>query len=174
MGGKLWFTVGKGSAFHFTVRLKRAKPCRGAPGPAEALSRGQTNTESLRIAVAEDNAVNRKLVVHLLTKRGHTVSVAGDGRKLLVLVLREQFDMVFMDVQMPRMDGFEATREVRRQEAQGAAHLPIVAMTAHAMDGDREWCLEAGMDDYISKPIDPAEMFAAIDRVMLLSAGKSQ
>ena len=167
MGGRLWLTseVGKGSSFHFTVSLKRAEPRQSAPGPVEAPSR-RANAKLLRIAVAEDNAVNRKLAVHLLRKRGHTVSVAGDGRELLELLSSEQFDVVFMDVQMPNMDGFEAAREIRSREAGGETHVPIVAMTAHAMAGDREQCLESGMDGYVSKPIDPAELFAAIDRVL--------
>jgi CheY-like chemotaxis protein len=106
----------------------------------------------------------------LLTKRGHEVSVAGDGQELLALLSGGQFDVVLMDVQMPRMDGFEATREIRRREAGGPAHTPIVAMTAHAMAGDREQCLEAGMDGYVSKPINPSEVFAAIERALLPSA----
>jgi CheY-like chemotaxis protein len=93
---------------------------------------------------------------------------------LLALVRGERFDVVLMDVQMPHMDGFEATREIRRQEAGGPEHMPIVAMTAHAMAGDREQCLEAGMDGYVSKPINPAEMFAAIERALVLSVDTSQ
>jgi signal transduction histidine kinase/ActR/RegA family two-component response regulator len=175
MGGKLWLTseVGKGSDFHFTVSLKSAEPRPGEPRLAESVPQGRPNAKRLRIAVAEDNAVNQELAVHLLAKRGHDVSVAGDGQELLALLRGERFDVVFMDVQMPRMDGFEATREIRRREAGGPAHLPIVAMTAHAMAGDREQCLEAGMDGYVSKPINAPEIFAAVDQAMLLSASRN-
>jgi len=166
MGGKLWLTseVGKGSIFHFTVSLKRVAPRHGAPRPLEAAARAKLPAESVRIALAEDNPVNQKLAVCLLRKRGYQVAVAGDGEELLALVRSQPFDIVLMDVQMPRMDGFEAMRQIRRQEAGGAAHMPIVALTAHAMAGDREQCFAAGANGYIAKPINPAELFAAIDK----------
>jgi CheY-like chemotaxis protein len=160
MGGRLWLSseVEKGSAFHFTVTLKSVGDRPDAPQPA------RVNSRPLRIALAEDNPVNQKLAVCLLKKRGYDVAVAGDGEELLALVRSQPFDLVLMDMQMPRMDGFEATREIRRQEAGGPAHLPIVAMTARAMTGDREECLAAGTDGYVAKPIDPVELFAAIDQ----------
>jgi CheY-like chemotaxis protein len=99
--------------------------------------------------------------------------VAGDGEELLALVRSQPFDIVLMDVQMPRMDGFEAMRQIRRQEAGGAAHMPIVAMTAHAMAGDREQCFAAGANGYIAKPIDPAELFAAIDKWAIRPGGRT-
>jgi two-component system sensor histidine kinase/response regulator len=123
----------------------------------------------LRILLAEDNAVNQTLAVRLLKKWGHTVVVAGNGQEALAALEREPFDLVLMDVQMPEMGGFEATAAIREQEratgggADAGAHLPIVAMTAHAMKGDRERCLAAGMDGYVSKPLQSHELFDAIE-----------
>jgi two-component system, sensor histidine kinase and response regulator len=123
--------------------------------------------KSLRILVAEDNAVNALLAARLIEKHGHTAVAAANGRKVLEALEKEQFDLVLMDVQMPEMDGFEAAAAIRRREQKSSAHLPIIAMTAHAMQGDRERCLEAGMDGYVSKPIRVKELFEAIDRVSL-------
>ncbi len=112
---------------------------------------------SLRILLAEDNAVNQRLASRLLEKRGHSVVVAGNGREALEALEKHHFDLVFMDVQMPVMDGFEATAAIRKKEG-GGVHLPIVALTAHAMKGDREKCLAGGMDEYLTKPIRPQEL----------------
>ncbi len=120
---------------------------------------------SLRILLAEDNLVNQKLAVRLLEKRGHAVAVARDGREALAALARQPFDLVLMDVQMPEMDGWEATAAVRAKEREAGGHIPIVAMTALAMKGDRERCLAAGMDGYVSKPLQPAELFDAIERL---------
>ena len=115
----------------------------------------------LSILLAEDTPVNQRLAVVLLEDRGHTVVVANDGREALDILDRESFDLILMDVQMPRMDGFQATAAIRAGEAGTSRHIPIFAMTAHAMKGDRERCLAAGMDGYISKPI-RAEQFLAV------------
>ncbi|MGH9618774.1 MAG: response regulator [Bryobacteraceae bacterium] len=117
----------------------------------------------LRILLAEDNAVNQRLAQKLLEKRGHTVTLANDGREALELLERMTFDMVLMDVQMPHLDGFAATAAIRAGERKTGGHVPIIAMTAHAMKGDQERCLGAGMDGYVSKPIQPAALFAAIE-----------
>jgi len=116
----------------------------------------------LRILLAEDNSVNQMVAVRLLQKMGHTVTVVANGRDAVVSLKDQEFDLVLMDVQMPEMDGIEATHVIRKQEAVTQKHIPIIAMTAHAMKGDRERCLEAGMDGYIAKPIRPAELFAGI------------
>ena len=118
-----------------------------------------------RILLAEDNPINQKVATRLLEKRGHTVVTAGDGAKALAAIKRHAFDIVLMDVQMPRMSGFEVTAAVRAAERKTGAHLPIIALTAHAMKGDRERCLGAGMDDYLTKPLKPETMFETIDRI---------
>jgi CheY-like chemotaxis protein len=119
-----------------------------------------------RILLAEDNAINQTLAVRLLEKRGYIVCVAGNGKLALAALEKESMDLVLMDVQMPEMDGFEATAIIRAREMRSGAHLPIIAMTAHAMKGDEERCLTAGMDRYVAKPIDVAELFATIDSVL--------
>ncbi|MDR3706793.1 MAG: response regulator [Capsulimonadaceae bacterium] len=122
--------------------------------------------QGLSILVTEDNEVNQRLAVRLLEKRGHRVSVAANGKEALAAVAREHFDVILMDVQMPIMDGFEATAEIRRSEAALGRRTPIVAMTAHAMIGDRERCIAAGMDGYVSKPLRVDELLDAITAVV--------
>ena len=132
-----------------------------SPRPVVATSR-----TPLHVLLAEDNAVNRKVAVRLLQKRGHTVVAVEDGRQAVRALDRERFDVVLMDVQMPEMDGFEATAAVRARERVQGGHVPIVALTAHAMKGDRERCLAAGMDAYVSKPIEAEELFTTLERVV--------
>ena len=119
----------------------------------------------IRVLLAEDNAVNRAVAVRLLEKRGHSVVQARTGKEAIQLLTREAFDLILMDVQMPEMDGYEATAVVREGEKVTGAHIPIVALTAHAMKGDRERCLEAGMDAYIAKPINQRELLETIERL---------
>jgi CheY-like chemotaxis protein len=113
---------------------------------------------SLRILLAEDNPVNQRLASRLLEKRGHSVVIAGNGREALEALEKESFDLIFMDLQMPVMDGFEATAAIRKREGTGGVRLPVVALTAHAMKGDREKCLAGGMDEYLTKPIRAQEL----------------
>ncbi len=120
----------------------------------------------LCILVAEDSLVNQTLAVRLLERQGHTAVVASNGSEALAALEKQPFDVVLMDVQMPGMDGFEATEAIRVQEQATGAHIPIIAMTAHVMQGDRERCLEAGMDDYVSKPIHSEELFQTIARLV--------
>jgi signal transduction histidine kinase/DNA-binding response OmpR family regulator len=120
----------------------------------------------LRVLVAEDNAVNRKLAEHLLTRRGHTAVMVTNGREATEALQQEHVDLVLMDLQMPEMDGFEATAAIRQRERASGRRTPIVALTAHAMEGDRQRCLDADMDGYISKPVKAVELFEVIDRVM--------
>jgi len=127
----------------------------------------------LRILVAEDNAINQKLVRRMLEKRGHLVTLAANGEQALAEIQRGVFDLVLMDVQMPVMDGLEATARIRQFEAAAGTHLPVVALTAHAMKGDRERCLSAGMDAYVSKPIAVQELDEAIGRFALSRGGNA-
>jgi CheY-like chemotaxis protein len=145
------------------LHLAAPRPEPAPTAPPAALGQG------LRILLAEDNPVNQKLAVALLRKQGHTVQVAGNGREALrALGLdggpapAEPFDVVLMDVQMPEMDGFQATALIRERERDTGRHLPVIAMTAYAMKGDRERCLAAGMDGYVAKPVQPAELVRAL------------
>ena len=121
----------------------------------------------LRLLLAEDNVVNQRLAVRLLERRGHDVVVVNNGRQALAVLELKQFDAVLMDVQMPEMDGFETTAAIRERELSTKAHLPIIAMTAHAMKGDKERCFEAGMDGYVAKPLQPLDLFEVVERLAL-------
>ena len=123
-----------------------------------SLQGSQEPSASLHILLAEDNLVNQRLAARLLEKRGHTVVIAANGREALKAFENEDFDLLLMDLQMPEMDGFEATVAIRKKEKDSGSHLPIVALTAHAMKGDREKCLAGGMDGYLTKPIRPQEL----------------
>jgi CheY-like chemotaxis protein len=118
----------------------------------------------LQILVAEDSLVNQTLAVRLLERHGHTVVVVNNGVQALEALETKRFDVVLMDVQMPEMDGLQATERIREREHRTGAHMPIIAMTAHVMQGDRERCLEAGMDDYVAKPIQADVLFATLER----------
>ncbi len=125
---------------------------------------------SLQILLAEDNLVNQRVAVRLLSKRGHHVEVANNGREALAALARQNFDLVLMDLQMPEMGGFEATAAIRERERQTGGHQRIIAMTAHALKGDREKCLEAGMDGYLSKPIDRIQLFEVVEQQNTIAA----
>jgi signal transduction histidine kinase/CheY-like chemotaxis protein len=177
-GGTIWFDSepGIGSQFHFTARFGVANPAqplseaavvglletRPLNLPAAAAAAATAANGGLNILVAEDNAVNQLVMTRLLRKRNHQVTVVSDGRSAVDTVSRNDFDVVFMDVQMPVLDGLQATQEIRQAEADTHHRVPIVALTAHAMQGDKQRCLEAGMDGYLTKPINPAEL----DRVL--------
>jgi len=168
MNGALWLESreGAGSTFFFNISV----PLGNAPPPsrAAAAAAGQTPQGALSILVAEDNIVNQRLIRRLLEARGHHPTIAGDGAAALEAWRARPYDLILMDVQMPQMDGIEATRQIRAEERSSGLHVPIIALTAHAMKGDSDKCLEAGMDDYVSKPI----RFEDLDRV-LLDAGRS-
>jgi CheY-like chemotaxis protein/HPt (histidine-containing phosphotransfer) domain-containing protein len=116
--------------------------------------------------VAEDNPYNQAVMEDLLPRRGHTVHAAGDGRAVLTALEQRHFDVMLLDIHMPELDGFQVVAVQRRREQGTGRHLPIIALTARSADGERERCLQAGMDDYLAKPVRAAELFAAIDRVV--------
>jgi CheY-like chemotaxis protein len=176
MGGSIKVTSapGRGSTFHFTVPCSLAAP-ESLPQPVPCVSAGSAEPcRPLRILLAEDNPVNQRLAHRLLQKRGHKVSVAGDGQQAVEAAAHEEeiFDLILMDVQMPGMDGFEATRAIRSLPNPERRSIPIVALTAFAMKGDRERCLKAGMDGYVTKPIDPGELCATIERIAASRVGE--
>jgi PAS domain S-box-containing protein len=141
-----------------------------APRPVVQPSRSQElpprPQRRLRILLAEDNEINQIMATNVLEKWGHEIVVASNGRDALATLEKQAFDVVLMDVQMPEIDGFTTTATIRGSETTNGGHLPIIAMTAHALKGDRERCLTAGMDGYVSKPIDPAELAAVLGRVV--------
>jgi PAS domain S-box-containing protein len=179
-GGRLWLDSmsGGGSTFHFTARfgvvirppfVGHASPELAASSLPVARHSAHHRKMRLRILLAEDNRVNQIIVVRLMEKRGHSVEVAADGREALEKLRGDKFELVLMDVQMPRMGGFEAAAAIREMEKTQGGHLPIIAMTAHAMKGDRERCLAAGMDGYISKPFRIDELLKEIESITQLS-----
>jgi CheY-like chemotaxis protein len=145
-----------------------------ALGPAEMLSttpaapvpKPAPGVRPLQILLAEDNPVNQMTATTMFEKLGHAVVLANNGRQAIDKINAQEFDIVFMDVQMPEMDGVTATGEIRKREQTTGGHIPIVAMTAHAMKGDKEKCLEAGMDDYVSKPIRRKDLADVIARIV--------
>jgi len=141
--------------------------------PASVTPESLRNERPLRILLAEDNSVNQLLASRMLERQGHIVVTTGNGREALERLESEAFDLVLMDIQMPEMDGFEATAALRKKEEATGAHIPIVAMTAHAMQGDRERCLAAGMDGYISKPISIKKLLPIIQDVLAGNSGAS-
>jgi PAS domain S-box-containing protein len=171
MGGRIWVesSPGEGSTFHFLAMFSLAgEEAEGfaqgdRPQPAPAAADLQP-CGPMRILLAEDNIVNQKLVATILEKMGHAIVRAGTGIDAIARWEQEQFDLVFMDVQMPEMDGYEATRGIRAKEKQTGAHVPIIAMTANSMSGDRERCLDSGMDDYLSKPINKNELWRILTK----------
>ncbi|MCS7314602.1 MAG: two-component regulator propeller domain-containing protein [Bryobacterales bacterium] len=165
LGGYIWVESepGKGSTFHFTARMRPGTP---AEAPREACPPEAVVLPALDILLVEDNAINARMTQRMLEKRGHRVTLAWNGREALAELEGRGFDLVLMDVQMPEMDGLEATRRIRQRERERGGHLPIIAMTAHAMRGDRERCLEAGMDGYVSKPVRFDELCREARRVL--------
>ncbi len=195
MGGRIWvnspttyrFTEevilsgGPGSTFHFTARLQRH-----ADPAAFRKERSRRTTDPLipkfkrhhpgglvsegaataRLLLVEDNAINQKVARYMLEKAGYHVTTASNGKKALELHRGDSFDLVLMDVQMPELNGLEASSRIRRREVESGIHIPIIALTAHAMKGDRERCIEAGMDDYITKPLKANELLAKIHRLL--------
>ena len=172
MGGRVWVESepGMGSIFHFTAVMQEAAeipdghdaPVRPAVQPSEPASA----TGPLRILLAEDNAINQTITTRMLRKVGHSVAVASNGREALASWQDGDFELVLMDIQMPLMDGFECTAAIRLCDQRRSTHTPIIAITAHALKGDEERCLAAGMDGYLAKPMRSEDLYAVIARVM--------
>jgi CheY-like chemotaxis protein/anti-sigma regulatory factor (Ser/Thr protein kinase) len=168
MGGQIEVrsTLGKGSTFFFTVWLE-ARRDDADVAEAVQLTLAPVHGRSLHVLVADDNMINRTLVKRVLEKAGHYVSLASDGREAVEASEGRRFDLVFMDIKMPVMDGLEAARAIREREALCGEHrTPIVALTANAFAEDREQCFEAGMDECLVKPIKVAELQSCLERVL--------
>ncbi|MBA3352250.1 MAG: response regulator [Blastocatellia bacterium] len=163
--------VDQGTTFHFTAQFGLSSSSMWEGPERPDLRAGDRGTEAhptlstMRILIAEDNAINRVVVTGILAKRGHTLVHAENGREAAEAFARASFHVVLMDIQMPEMDGYEATRRIRRMERATGRRTAIVAMTAHAMTGDRERCLASGMDGYLSKPLEKAALIAVLDGV---------
>jgi CheY-like chemotaxis protein len=177
MGGHIWVEseAGHGSTFHFTAQFgvrDATSPSVVAAAPDKAsasvavVSAPSLPLPPLRILLAEDNPVNQELMLCMLQAHGHNVTIANNGREAVVVAQRYPFDLVLMDVQMPEMDGFEATAAIRANEAASHLHLPIIAMTANALPSDRARCLAAGMDEYVAKPVTSRALFDVIARCL--------
>ena len=168
MDGRIWVESqpGEGAAFYFTVTMNLAgekKP--GGPARVANVPRGR-DKRNMRILLAEDNRVSQRLATHILEREGHYVQVAGSGREAIAMLEQEEFDVVLMDIQMPDLDGLQATAQIRKMERTSGKRLPIVAMTAQTGDSDRQRCLKAGMDAYVSKPIRVSELMNLIESVV--------
>jgi signal transduction histidine kinase/CheY-like chemotaxis protein len=160
--------VGEGSCFRFSIGVEGIRDPAEEPPPGASRSRVivvRKPIQASRVLLAEDNPVNQRLVLKILEKQGHHVTVAANGREAIEAWSKERFDLILMDVQMPQMTGFEATEAIRRGERASGRHIPIVAMTAHAMKGDREKCLDCGMDGYISKPVRAQDLLETLEKL---------
>ena len=172
MNGRIWLDSeeGQGSTFHIVVRLEvpseagKALPPRHGFNSTTPLDEAAYTLPTLRVLLAEDNELNQKVAVGMLERMGHSVDIVANGIDTLDMLERKDFDLVLMDVQMPELDGLEATAAIRARERERGGHIPIVGLTAHAMTGDPERCLAAGMDDYAAKPIRRDRLFAIFAR----------
>ncbi|HWE49632.1 MAG TPA: ATP-binding protein [Bryobacteraceae bacterium] len=167
MGGRIRVEseAGKGSCFRFTIHVQASGENRTAALREPEDPDVDSAQYPLRILVAEDHPINQQIILRILQKYGHFAVLAPDGREVLKAMTLDHFDLILMDVQMPVMNGLEAAKAIRRAERDSGRHIPIVAMTAHAMKGDRDLCLDSGMDDYISKPVRVRELLDTLHRL---------
>ncbi len=178
MGGSIWVESKprEGSTFHWTARLRKAQSPAAvaethvAPEPSLKPSTPLTSAKGVKILVAEDNLVNQLLMQKLLQRRGHTVHAVSNGHEVLDALENEPFDLVLMDVQMPKLDGLQAAAAIRRRETESGRAVAIIALTANAQEGMREECLRAGMNGYLSKPVDPVELYNAIEQCVAVAS----
>jgi signal transduction histidine kinase/ActR/RegA family two-component response regulator len=168
MGGAIWVesVIDQGSRFHFTAKFGLARPAEASKAPLER-SNPSAPLRHGTILLAEDNYINQVVTVRILEGQGHHVVVGANGRLALEILERQSVDLVLMDIQMPEMDGFQATKAIREREAITGAHVPIIAFTAYAMLGCRQNCLDAGMDDYLSKPVCGKDLLEVVNRTLI-------
>jgi CheY-like chemotaxis protein len=168
-------TLGAGSTFWFELALPETVTSVVTPARERILHLSQRRSapSAPLILVVEDSPVNRLVAVRQLKRNGYQVHVVNDGREALQALATQRYDAVLMDCQMPDVDGYQATRELRRRE-DGVRHTPVIAMTAHAMTGDRERCLDAGMDDYLTKPVRSQTLIAMLERWIAVADNPSQ
>jgi signal transduction histidine kinase/ActR/RegA family two-component response regulator len=168
MGGRIWVDsrVGQGSSFHFIVNLEIEHDTAAEEKTSE-LSLKEAD-RPLCVLLAEDNEINQQVALEFLQMRGHQVRITGNGAEALAAFVKERFDVILMDVHMPKMDGFQTTAAIREKEKTTGSRVPIIAMTGYAMKGDRQRCIDAGMDGYICKPIRSQELYEAIETATAL------
>jgi CheY-like chemotaxis protein len=169
MGGRIWAesTLGAGSSFYLELpfELRHTGQIADAAGPFDMQSFGSDTP--LNVLVAEDNSINARYIEALLVRFGHQVMIVGNGQEALEALKQRAFDCVLMDLQMPLLDGFQAVEAIRNQEREtGGPHLPIIALTAHALRGDREAIVARGFDGYVAKPVELRLLVAELARVM--------